>query len=307
MTDRPQDQEWLFWLAFGLSLAVHVGLAAHLLSRAAPDFGAIDRATKAISVNIEATDVLDASEQSAAKDAAPASVSPPEEAASVPETEPEKTGAPQRNAQETPAAETGPPPAAATEAAAKRLEEDALRQAAEAEREARQAEQRARDRARQIAQERDRARHEAKARDAEAERRAENAKRTERRARDGRAQASGSTGAKGAKSAAGRVSASRGDLQNYRGIVNAWVARHKPSAPDGRGNVVLIVALSTSGDVISASVSSSSGDHRLDGIALEAIRRRVAISGTARGIDRQPAPFQDSLSISVTLNNGNRT
>ncbi len=265
MTDAPQNQDRLFWLGFGLSLAVHIGVAAHLLWRAAPDFGATRRATRAISVNIEATDVLDAVEQSAAKEAAAANAAPRGASPPVPDTEPAKAEAP-------PQAEPDAPPSAPQAEDARRREEDALRQAADAERQTQQAEQRARDQARQLAEEQARARREAETRDAEARRRAEQAKQAERRARDKRARAAASSGAKGAESSGGRVSASQGDLQNYRGIVDAWIARHKPSVADRSGHVIVSLALSPSGALISASILSSSGSQALDQIALGAVR-----------------------------------
>jgi len=165
---------------------------------------------------------------------------------------------------------------------AKIRDEEALRQAAVAEREKavaerekQEAEQRVRDKARQLAEARERAEREAEAREEERERRAEKAKQAEREARQKRARtgsSAGASGSRGAKASAGRVSASQGDLRHYRGTLNAWIARNKP--PGGkRGNVVVLLAVSPSGGLISASIRSSSGDKALDQMALAAMRR----------------------------------
>lgn len=237
--DRTRSQAWPFWLGLGLSLAIHIGLAAHLLSRDAQDFGATDITTTAISVNIEATGILDAAEQSAATDAAQAPASPPGEPAPAQEAEPEKAeGAPPRNEPEK--AEAEPPSAAEQQAAeeAKSREEEA--------------------------------------RNAERKRRAETEKQAERQTKEKRARTAAGAGASGsrrAKASAGRVSASQGALQDYKGIVNAWMVRNKPPHGGGRGQVVVLIALSPSGALISARVVSSSGNQALDQRVLAAVRR----------------------------------
>lgn len=311
MTDGTRSQAWLFWLGLGLSLAMHVGVAAHLLSREPQDFGATDFTTTAISVELEATDILDAPEQSASTDAAPGSAGSPGEIVPVPEPEPEpepqkaETLPPPQSEPEKVEAETPPPPdpeqlaaeqKATEEKAAEQLaaeqraaeekaseeakirDEEALRQAAVAEREKaiaerekQEAEQRAREKERQLAEARARAEREAEAREEERERRAEKAKQAEREAKQKRTRMganAGASGARGAKASAGRVSASQGALQNYKGIVNAWLARNKPPHGGGRGTVVVQIALSPSGSLISARVVSSSGNKALDQRAL---------------------------------------
>ena len=323
MTEGTRSQAWLFWLGLGLSLAMHVGVVAHLLSRQPQDFGATDITTTAISVEIEATDILDAPEQSASTDAAPGSAGSPGEMIPVPELEPEPKPEPEKaevlppqiepepekaealpppqSEPEKVATETPPPPdpeqlaaelKAAEEKAAEQLaaeqkaaeeeakirDEEALRQAAVAEREKavaerekQEAEQRAREKERQLAEARARAEREAEAREEERERRAEKAKQAEREAKQKRTRMganAGASGARGAKASAGRVSASQGALQNYKGIVNAWLARNKPPHGGGRGTVVVQIALSPSGSLISARVVSSSGNKALDQRAL---------------------------------------
>jgi periplasmic protein TonB len=276
MTERSQARDWPFWPCLGLSLALHVGLALPLLWGNAREFGATDRVTTAISVTIEASDILDAAEQSEATQAAEAPAAPPGELAAVPQAEPEKAeDAPPRSEAEEPVAEP-PPPATTHQKAevAKRSKDDAPQQGAEAERQKPQGEAAARDTPSQ--------RGGGAAASAEALPRdtgvdpADDAKQAGRRSKQQRAQAAagaGATGSRGAKASAGRVSASQGALQDYRGIVNAWMARNKPAHGGGRGDVVILVVLSPSGALISARVFASSGNPSLDQIALAAARR----------------------------------
>jgi periplasmic protein TonB len=60
----------IFAAGLTVSLAVHVGFAASWLYTRSGELGSVDTATNAISVNLEATDVLDALESAAAKEAA---------------------------------------------------------------------------------------------------------------------------------------------------------------------------------------------------------------------------------------------
>ncbi len=83
MIDGTRNQAWLFWLGLGLSLAIHVGLAAHLLLGDAQDFGATDIPTTAISVNLASSDILESIDQSEASEAAPSQASTAGEADSA--------------------------------------------------------------------------------------------------------------------------------------------------------------------------------------------------------------------------------
>ncbi len=60
----------IFAAGLGISIAVHIGLAATWLYSRSGELGSVDTMTNAISVNLEATDVLDALESAAAKEAA---------------------------------------------------------------------------------------------------------------------------------------------------------------------------------------------------------------------------------------------
>jgi protein TonB len=299
MTDRSQNQRWLFRLAFGLSLAVHVGVAAHLLSRAPEDFGAINRTTNAVSVNVEATEVLDATEQSEAKEAANAPAAPPGEMIPAPNPVPEKTEeSPVKTETEKAEAEPPPPPAATAEQQAaeeaKTREEEALRQAKLVEQEKQEAERRAREKASKLVEEQERAEREAEARETAKDKRADAAKQAKRQAKEKRAQAGANAGASGsadAKASKGRVSASQGDVRTYAGILNSWIARNKPGSAGGRGTTVIILAMSPSGALISASISSSSGNPALDQLALATVRRSSPFPKPPAGLSANQLRF----------------
>ena len=300
MTDGLAKDRWLFWLCIALSVALHGGLAAYLLRSETTKFGAVETPSEAISVNLVSSDILDAAEQSLATEAAaapsaPSSAVPPPEDDSPPKTEaePEVT------------AEDKPP----EEAERERVAEAALQRAKEAELEQQKTEQLARDetRARTEEAERQRVAEAASQRVKEAEleqQRAEQRKRehAEDEARQEREEArdaqrrrqielrdkaqkqpakprnqapasAGASGSRGAQASKGRISASQGSVRNYGGTVNAWIARNKPSPSGVTGTVVIRLAISPSGNLISARVASSSGNPNLDRSALAAVQR----------------------------------
>jgi colicin import membrane protein len=292
MIDGTRNRAWLFWGGLGLSLVIHVGLAAHLLSRAAQDFGATDLPTTAISVNIESSDILESVEESQANQSAPSS--PWTAGEPIPAQEAESEKAETLTPTEPEKAETSPPltetaeDQSAKEAARRselaaqleqqRIAEGALRRAAEAEREKQAAEQRARDKARQFTEDQAaREEREAEARETEKKHQAtENQKKAEKQVRKksgDHVSSAGASGSRGAKAATGRVSASQGTVGYYSGTVNAWIARNRPPAAGARGRVVVELAVSTSGQLTFARIVSSSGNQSLDQIALAAVRR----------------------------------
>src|SRR5262245_2829876 len=75
---------WLFALRFAASLALHLAVAAYLLARRPAEFGATERPSDAISVNIELTDFINVREQ----DASVAGKSPPSDAPEPSKDEP---------------------------------------------------------------------------------------------------------------------------------------------------------------------------------------------------------------------------
>ncbi len=74
----------------------------------------------------------------------------------------------------------------------------------------------------------------------------------------------------GAKS--GRVSASRGNLTSYIGMLRARLARHRPHAVAARGTAKVAFAISASGRLIYARLARSSGSAALDAAAVRAVR-----------------------------------
>lgn len=69
-----------------------------------------------------------------------------------------------------------------------------------------------------------------------------------------------------------RVSASPGAARNYAAVVRARVASRKPAGPGRNGTVVVTFGVSRSGGLAFASISRSSGDLQLDHIVLSAVR-----------------------------------
>lgn len=310
--ERSSHRDWAFRLTLGLSLAVHGGVAAALLSQEPRDFGATDLVTAAISVNIVPTDIVQATQQSPATQAAPASATSPQaqsaspasaEAAvppsidpqqTVPEPPPPQPAAEDKSRDEVAARQAVEAGAAAREAEARdkarQLAEDELRAAREAdardkarqlaEDQARAAsEAEVRDKARKLAEDEARATREGEARDkareaeVESERREEQAERKAKEKRTRKVASAGTSGANGGKSAAGQVSASQGALQNYKRVVDAWMQSRKPAYDGKSGDVVILIALAPSGSLISARVYSSSGNQALDLRALSAARQ----------------------------------
>lgn len=277
MTDRSGSQERFFWPSFGISLAIHIGIAAYLLSGGAVKLGHIETPTLAISVNFETTDILDALEQSPAKEAAAAPMTPPAET-TPPEIEPDKAVAETEQAVEP--VEAKPPPQQPErdeEREREQIADEALRRAIAAEAERQQTIKR-----RQLA---------------EAERIEEQreAERKARRKRPTPAASAGASGSQGAKPSKGRISASQGAVTNYAATVRARIARNKPQSPDGKGSVVVSFALSASGGLIFVRVAASSGNPSLDQSAVSAVRRSLPFPqpppGSTPGQLRFTMPF----------------
>jgi protein TonB len=274
VTDGPQRDRWLFWLGLALSLALHAGIAAYLLSREMGKFGAIEMPTTAISVNLVSSDILDAVEQSPATEAASAPAAPSTNAPPPKADSAEKT-----DAETEPAAESKPAdaePGHAEELKRQRIAEADSQRSKEAEREQEKVEQRAHDDASERAEDEARLKRQAKTGEVERRRQVEERDEVRRQAAKTRSRApatAGASGSRGSQASKGRVSASQGAIRNYGGIVNAWIARNKPSHSGATGTVIVLLAISPSGHLISARVVSSSGNPLLDRSALGAVRR----------------------------------
>ncbi len=81
-----------------------------------------------------------------------------------------------------------------------------------------------------------------------------------------------SKSATGSSASSGRVSASTGDMQTYARAVQARVAARRPGGEGRRGTVIISFAVTRSGGLSYASISSSSGDAALDQSVLSAVR-----------------------------------
>lgn len=318
-----------FWPWLALSLSAHVALGAWLISFQPAVQGAVELPSLAISVNLDATDVIDAVEQAADTAASSAGGTPgrpleqiePQEV--VPEAEPPpplkeavkadrevvaKEAEPQRvaEAEPRPVKEAGAEPVAeeaiTEEVETKEVSDDSLLLARAERKRKKEAEEKARaERVRAEAEarrEQERRKVEA-AEKAKAEARRKAAQRAKDRREEKLAKAQGGGGgARGqaaAKASAGRVSASRGSILSYGAMVRARIARNKPGG-GARGNVVIALSISTSGSLQSARIVRSSGNPSLDQSALAAVRRSSPFppppqGATARQL-RFTIPFQ---------------
>lgn len=310
---KPRDLgARIFAGALVFSLAAHAASGAYLVWRQDDRMGAVQLPSLAVSVNIEASNILDSSEMIAAGD--PGDLVKPKPDLQQPEEpiEPSSTGTELDEEAEKPRlAEEAEEARQAAEAEERRLAEEAekqriaeeaekARQAAEAEkarlaeeakqrrlaeeaaarrraeaaekaRLARQAEER-----RQIAEQK--RQEEAKRQaEAEAERRKAAERRREAREREKEkreATRSGSRG-RGGRSESGesaaRVSASQGSLRNYGALVRSRIARKQRSI-GRRGRTVIVLSISSSGQLQSAGVARSSGNGTVDRAILSAVR-----------------------------------
>jgi TolA protein len=300
---RIGNGAWLFWLACGLSVALHVYVAMALLRFRSETDGVNVPPTEAISINVETSDILNSPEEAEQSPDSVASqfveaqeeVKPPEEkpeeTAPPPDPEPEHTvkaeeaqedtdrkrleeeAERQRVAEEAARrkAEEAEQQRVAEEVARRKVREDAERQRVE------EAERRRREEENRLAEERRRVRREAEEREEErrkrdqAERVAQEEARKRREARRGQEAAEASQGKQASK---GRVSASRGSVLNYGASVRAKIARNTPKhSGSGGGAARVAFAVSPSGALTSARIVKSSGNSALDQTALSTVRR----------------------------------
>jgi TolA protein len=108
----------------------------------------------------------------------------------------------------------------------------------------------------------------------EQERRAEAAKR--KKQRDARAPGGASSGntEKPRRPESGRVSASTGELLNYKARVRSHIARNLPRGRSGgSGNIAFNIRLGESGEVLAVRILRSTGNAQLDQAALAALRQ----------------------------------
>ncbi|WP_211104884.1 energy transducer TonB family protein, partial [Azospirillum formosense] len=87
------------------------------------------------------------------------------------------------------------------------------------------------------------------------------------------------------------VSASPGAMVDYGAQVWAWIGRHKPEKVVGGGQATVKLTLGTAGEVLDASILTSSGDAALDRAALAAVRKASPFPTPPPGLTAQDRVF----------------
>ncbi|ALJ39093.1 TonB family protein [Azospirillum brasilense] len=87
------------------------------------------------------------------------------------------------------------------------------------------------------------------------------------------------------------VSASRGAMVDYGAQVWAWIGRHKPEKVVGGGQATVKLTLGTAGEVLDATILTSSGDEALDRAALAAVRKASPFPTPPPGLTAQDRVF----------------
>lgn len=299
MAGRKQSGEWLFWYSLIVVAAAHAALGYLALPHTPEKHGAIAAETTAISISLEASDILEAIEQSDSAEAAAAGV-PSETAEELPDRpepieKPQTVGdnaepQPSPIADETETTDARPEPQSKPEPVVKaeavpvlestpeeqpqdrtlELAEAALERAMQAEIQRREEIERqvyreAREQREKLAQEQE--------------------KREQReKQRTARSAPSGAGGTSSTNSSSGRVSASTGSIRSYKSLIQARIARNRP-ATAYTGDVVIELSLSTSGHLKGARVTRSSGNRALDRQALSAVRRAAPFPPAPASVD----------------------
>lgn len=296
MAYRCQSGEWLFWFSLAAVMIVHAQLAYLVFASPAKKSGAIEMQTTAISINLEASDILDAAKQSASTEQTAAGspgqtaeeiqdeqepaeqVAEPEtvEAEPQPESDPveekleraefEPASEPELFPEPVMKAETEP--ALLTESIPDEPPEDTMLQEAEhALERAMQAELKRREEAERKAVRERQARKRREKLAMEQERREQRKKK-----RIARNSQSGAGGASNSRSSSARISASTGAIRNYASMIRSRIARYKPSTAH-TGGVAISISLTASGGLKSVAIIRSSGNRTLDRQMLSAVRR----------------------------------
>jgi protein TonB len=261
---RKDHGPLIFGVTFGVSVAAHLSFAIPWLHSApSGDLGSVDFATNAISVNLEASDVIDAVDSSEAKAAATSTDGTPGDTTEVKKPddvkEVEETQPPPKSEPDEPVKEEQARQAEQAEAERQRLAEEAekqeqLRQEAEREETKRRAEEAAR------AQK-------------EAEEKAEDEKKKQEKAKQiAVAGDVASQGAQEAESSQGRVSASQGDILNYGARLRAIISSHAPRNIRGK-TVKVLFHVAPSGGLISVSLMQSSHDAKIDDAIVDLVKK----------------------------------
>ncbi|AWJ85913.1 hypothetical protein TSH58p_20445 (plasmid) [Azospirillum sp. TSH58] len=87
------------------------------------------------------------------------------------------------------------------------------------------------------------------------------------------------------------VSAGRGAMVDYGAQVWAWIGRHKPEKVVGGGQATVKLTLGAAGEVLDASILTSSGDTALDRAALAAVRKASPFPTPPPGLTAEDRVF----------------
>lgn len=251
----------LFTLAFAASLGLHLAAGAAFLQRT-PSSGVAAGSQEAISVSLVASKVLDAAEEQAAVQEE-AAASTPVEGTETGERQ-AKTEKAERSPEEThdelPPPETKPeapeaePEASPVPPVLSRRDETPDAVPLPARRQAEKPRVKPRSKTKPAPDPKPQGKNHHRAKKALSRRR------------------QAATSGRGAGAKSGRVSASRGSLTSYIGMLRARLARHKPDGVTARGTAKVAFAISASGRLIYARLSHSSGSAALDVAAVRAVR-----------------------------------
>lgn len=276
----------IFAAVFALSAGGHVWAVASLLRSPLGELGSANVATSAISVNLETTDVIDAMESAAAREAASSPAGAPAQAAKETKEQPEDVKDD----------EVRPP--AKTEAAKPQADEPA-RWAARADAER----QRSEDEAVIPKKVKEEAAREETERRAEEVTRAQLAeteeiekKQRERTQRAAVAGGAGTTGAADAQESLGRVSASQGSILNYGASLRALISSNTPRNIR-KASLRLAFSIAPSGGLAAVGVLKPSSDPEVDKRMLDLVRKL-----SSRFPPPPPGASANQLSYNIEIN-----
>jgi periplasmic protein TonB len=256
---RGNVGEAIFAVTLAISLTAHAWVVAALLQSRSQELGSIDVPTEAISINLEATDIIDALESAAAKTAASSSAGAPAEAAKetkeIPDEAKDSEALPDAN---------------------KLIAEEETRRAVQAEAER----QRAADDAeieKKVKEEAEREETKRRAEEAEqAQKFAEieeiEKKKREKPQQSAAAGGAGTIGAEEADQSEGRVSASRGSLLNYGASLRALISTYVPRNIR-QTSLRLSFSVAPSGGLAAIDVSKPSNNPEVDQRMVELVRK----------------------------------
>jgi protein TonB len=245
-------------IAIALSSAAHAALLYAVLARPSSETGFVAAPTEAISVEVQATQVLEAIDAERLSEAQPSSAATPEgEIPQVKVIEPETTAVRAVEPETVSTREPDDAEAASSDlspiAGAARTD-DSVPKRSERPSASRRTEQPSRN-----------------AVDPDTSARPKPTVQKRKPASEKNASA-GARAVQGSSGARAKVSASHGDVAGYAAKIRARVASRRPGGNGARGTVVISFAVSGSGSLASARISSSSGNRPLDSAALQAVR-----------------------------------